>query len=115
MVSARATAVRRYGLYWADLDPTRGSEITKTSPVLVVSPDAMNQRLETVVVCPLTSQLYPLWASRVACDCAGHPAEVAVDQIRTLSKSRLGTALGKLDAATAAEVRSVIRLLYAES
>jgi len=115
MVSTRLTGVRRYGLYWADLDPTRGSEITKTRPVLVVSPDAMNQRLETVVVCPLTSQLHPLWASRVACDCDGHSSEVAVDQIRTISKSRLGKTLGKLDAATAAEVRSVIRLLYAES
>lgn len=115
MVSARPAVVRRYGLYWADLEPTRGSEITKTRPVLVVSPDAMNARMETVVVCPLTSQLHPLWASRVACDCDGRPCEVAVDQIRTLSKSRLGKTVGKLDATTAAEVRAVIRLLYAES
>ncbi|MDP2681158.1 MAG: type II toxin-antitoxin system PemK/MazF family toxin [Rhodoferax sp.] len=97
------------------MDPTRGSEIVKTRPVLVVSPDAMNQRVESVVVCPLTSQLHPLWASRVACDCDGLPSEVAVDQICTISKSRLGKTLGKLDAATAAEVRAVIRLLYAEN
>ncbi len=83
--------------------------------MLVVSPDAMNQRVESVVVCPLTSQLHPLWASRVACDCDGLPSEVAVDQICTISKSRLGKTLGKLDAATAAEVRAVIRLLYAEN
>lgn len=75
----------------------------------------MNQRVESVVVCPLTSQLHPLWASRVACDCDGLPSEVAVDQICTISKSRLGKTLGKLDAATAAEVRAVIRLLYAEN
>ncbi|OGB39685.1 MAG: hypothetical protein A2461_01695 [Burkholderiales bacterium RIFOXYC2_FULL_59_8] len=97
------------------MDPTRDSEIAKTRPVLVVSPDAMNQRVESVVVCPLTSQLHPLWASRVACDCDGLPSEVAVDQICTISKSRLGKTLGKLDAATAAEVRAVIRLLYAEN
>ncbi|NCP41207.1 MAG: type II toxin-antitoxin system PemK/MazF family toxin [Rhodoferax sp.] len=114
MVSARVANIRRYGLYWANLDPTRGSEIAKTRPVLVVSPDAMNQRVDTVVVCPLTSQLHPQWASRVACDCDGRPSEVAVDQIRTVSKSRLGKTLGKLDSATAAEVRAVIRLLYAE-
>jgi len=89
--------------------------MAKTRPVLVVSPDAMNQRVESVVVCPLTSQLHPLWASRVACDCDGLPSEVAVDQIRTISKSRRGKTLGKLDAATAAEVRAVIRLLYAEN
>lgn len=115
MVSVRGGGLRRYGLYWADLDPTRGSEIAKTRPVLVVSPDAMNQRVDTVVVCPLTSQLHPQWASRVACDCDGRPSEVAVDQIRTISKSRLGDSLGKLDAVTAAEVRAVIRLLYAEN
>ncbi len=115
MVSARSDKVLRYGLYWAALDPTRGSEIAKTRPVLVVSPDAMNQRVDTVVVCPLTSQLHPHWASRVACHCAGQAAEVAVDQIRAISKSRLGKRLGKIDALTASEVRSVIRLLYAES
>jgi mRNA interferase MazF len=115
MVSQRPAKVQRYGLYWAELDPTRGSEIAKTRPVLVVSPDAMNQRVDTVVVCPLTSQLHPHWASRVACDCAGQPSEVAVDQIRTVSKSRLGKSVGKIDALTAAEVRAVIRLLYAES
>lgn len=70
---------------------------------------------QEVVVCPLTSQLHPQWASRVACECDGQPSEVAVDQIRTLSKARLGKSLGKLDAATAAEVRAVIRLLYAEN
>ena len=115
MVRARPVGIRRYGLYWANLDPTRGSEIAKTRPVLVVSPDAMNQRIDTVVVCPLTSQLHPQWASRVACDCDGRPSEVAVDQIRTLSKTRLGKTLGRLDAATAAEVRAVICLLYAEN
>jgi mRNA interferase MazF len=115
MVSKRPAPVQRYGLYWADLDPTSGSEITKIRPVLVVSPDAMNQRLETVVVCPLTSQLHPLWASRVACACDGRSAEVVIDQIRTVSKSRLGAFLGKLDATAAAEVRAVIRQLYAES
>lgn len=115
MVSTRPAKVQRYGLYWAELDPTRGREIAKTRPVLVVSPDAMNQRVDTVVVCPLTSQLHPQWASRVTCDCAGQASEVAVDQIRTISKSRLGKNLGKIDALTAAEVRAVIRLLYAES
>ena len=69
----------RYGLYWAQLDPTRGSEISKTRPVVVVSPDDMNRSLETVVVCPLTSQLHPHWASRVACACDGVESEIASD------------------------------------
>ena len=110
---ARPIRIQRYAIDWADLDPVQGRENTKTRPVLVVSPDAMNQRVETVVVCPLTSQLHPHWASRVACDCAGRPSEIAVDQIRTLSKSRLTGLIGTIDAHTAAEVRGVIRLLYA--
>lgn len=113
MASRPLRSAQRYHLYWADLNPTQGSEIAKTRPVVVVSPDAMNQRVETVVVCPLTSQLHPQWASRVQCDCDGHPSEIAVDQIRTLSKSRLSGSLGKLDAETAQELRQVIALLYA--
>lgn len=102
----------RFGLYWAQLDPTRGSEIAKTRPVVVVSPDAMNVNLETVVVCPLTSQLHPQWASRVPCHCGDVPSEIAVDQIRTVSKSRLGKSIGRLAAAEIAELRRVIGLLY---
>lgn len=108
------TKIARHGLYWAQLDPARGSEIAKTRPVVVVSPDEMNRRLETVVVCPLTSQLHPHWASRVHCLCDGKAGEIAVDQIRTISKSRLKRQLGRIDAATARELRQVIALLYVD-
>ena len=83
-------ALERYGIYPADFDPTRGREISKTRPVVVVSLDAMNRHLDTVVVCPLTTRLHPRWRSRIQCACAGRRAEVAVDQIRTVSKERLG-------------------------
>jgi mRNA interferase MazF len=115
MASRAARSIKRYHLYWADLDPTQGSEIAKTRPVVVISPDAMNQRVDTVVVCPLTSQLHTLWASRVQCFCDGRPSEIAVDQIRTISKSRLSGALGKLNADTAQELREVVALLYASA
>lgn len=105
--------IQRYHLYWVNLDPTQGSEIAKTRPALVVSPDAMNKRIETVVICPLTSQLHHAWASRVQCKCAGQQSEIAVDQIRTVSKYRLQKHIGKIDSETAAQVREVIALLYA--
>lgn len=113
MTASRALGVKRYGIYWAQLDSVRGSEIAKTRPVVVVSPDEMNRRLETVIVCPLTSQLHLQWASRVQCICAGVQSEIAVDQIRTLSKSRLTRQMGRLEAVTANELRDVIALLYA--
>lgn len=104
--------ISRYGIYWADLDPTRGSEIAKLRPVVVVSPDAMNKYLETVVGCPLTSRLHPAWRSRIQVVCGGKPAEIAVDQIRTLSKSRLTRKLDQLSDESSAYLRQLIMELY---
>ncbi len=105
--------IQRYHLYWVNFDPTQSSEIAKMRPAIVVSPDAMNKRIDTVVVCPLTSQLHPTWSSRVQCDCAGRASEIAVDQIRTISKSRIDKHIGKIDSLTAKQLREVIALLYA--
>jgi len=88
--------VKRYHFYLAELSPTIGSEINKTRPVVVVSMDEMNQVMNTVVVCPLTTKLHPGWRSRIQVVCNGKQAEVAVDQIRTISKIRLIKELGVL-------------------
>ena len=106
--------IERYGIYLADLDPTRGREIAKTRPVVVVSLDAMNHHLDTVVVCPLTTRIHPRWRSRVPCPCAGRAAEIAVDQIRTVSKERLGRRVDRLAPRLAAQVRRLITELYGE-
>jgi mRNA interferase MazF len=86
--------VKRYEVRWADLDPTQGSEMAKTRPVVIVSLDVLNARLQTVTVCPLTTQLHPTWRTRLAVRVAKRQAEIAVDQIRTISKARLGKKLG---------------------
>ena len=106
--------VERYRIYLADLDPTRGSEIAKTRPVVVVSRDEMNRHLDTVVVCPLTTKLHRRWRGRVQVMCAGRPAEIAVDQIRTISKQRLSRKLDALGRPDAARVRRLITELYGE-
>jgi mRNA interferase MazF len=107
-------AVERYGVYFADLDPTRGREIAKTRPVVVVSRDDMNRFLDTVVVCPLTSKLHPRWRTRIQTVCAGRKAEIAVDQIRTISKERLGQRVDALEPATVAQLRRLIAEMYCE-
>lgn len=107
-------ALERYGIYLADLDPTRGREIAKTRPVVVVSQNEMNRHLDTVVVCPLTTKLHRRWRSRVQVICAGRAAEIAVDQIRTISKERLGKRLDALDRLKAARVRRLITEMYGE-
>ena len=104
--------VERYGVYFANLDPTRGGEIAKTRPVVVVSQDAMNRNLDTVVVCPLTTALHPRWRTRIAIVCTGREAEIAVDQIRTLSKPRLGKRVDRLDQPVAARLRQLITEMY---
>jgi mRNA interferase MazF len=105
--------VKRYEIYLARLNPVEGSEIGKTRPVVVVSDDLRNQLLNTVVVCPLTSQLHPQWRSRLQLRCAGKPAEVAVDQIRVLSKARLTRKIDRLSAPLAEALRRLIVEMYA--
>lgn len=105
------TAIR-YGIYLAALDPTRGSEMAKTRPVVIVSLDVLNQHLDTVVACPLTTKLHAGWRSRLPVRCAGRPAEIAVDQIRTLSSHRLVRKIGALSAADAAKLRQIIVEMY---
>jgi len=106
--------VKRYEIRWARLDPTKGAEMAKTRPVVIVNLDVLNARLQTVTVCPLTSQLHPTWRTRVGVRVAGKRAEIAVDQIRTVSKSRLGNKLGALSAADANTLRRTITEMYGE-
>lgn len=109
-----ASFPRRYDVYIADLNPTTGAEIRKVRPVVVVSRDEMNRHLETVVVCPLTSRLHPRWRGRLQVRCAGQDAEIAADQIRTISKQRLGQRIDSLSADNAAQLRRIISEMYAE-
>jgi mRNA interferase MazF len=106
--------MKRYEIRWASLDPTRGSEMAKTRPVVIVSLDELNERLQTVVVCPLTSQLHPAWRCRLSVKCGTQPAEIAVDQIRTISKTRLGAKIGELSDAQASVLRRLITEMYGE-
>jgi mRNA interferase MazF len=93
-------AVRRFDVVLVRFDPTQGSEIRKTRPSVVVSPDEMNQALRTVIVAPMTtaSQSYP-W--RVDVTFGGKAGRIALDQIRTIDGGRVLRQLGALDAQTA--------------
>jgi mRNA interferase MazF len=106
--------MKRYEIRWTALDPTRAAEMAKTRPAVIVSLDALNRALPTVTVCPLTSQLHPTWRSRLQVRCGGRPAEVAVDQIRTVSKVRLGDRIGSLNKNESAALRRVITEMYGE-
>ncbi len=104
----------RYAIYFADLNPTIGGEICKIRPVVIVSEDSMNKYLETVVVCPLTSKLHTKWRTRLQMNCAGKQSEIAVDQIRTISKKRLRQNIDQLSATQASQLRRIITEMYGE-
>lgn len=104
--------MKRYEIRWAALDPTVGAEMAKQRPVVIVSRDELNAKLDTITICPLTSQLHPTWRTRLAVRVARRDAEIAVDQIRTVSRTRLGTKLGKLSEKDAAALRRVIVEMY---
>ena len=106
--------IKRYEIYFADLSPTVAGEIRKTRPVVVISKTTMNRYLDTVVVCPLTTTLHPSWRSRIQIRCSGKDAEIAVDQIHTISKNRLYQKIDELSPEHAARVRELISEMYAE-
>ena len=105
-------AFKRYDIHWVVLDPARGSELRKTRPGVIVSLDVLNRALQTVVICPLTSQVHPTWRTRLGVKLLGKPVEIAADQIRTVSKERLGRKLGSLSSRDAAALRRLLNEMY---
>ena len=79
---------------------------------MIVSLDVLNRVLETVVVCPMTTQIHATWRSRLQVRLAGKQVEVAADQIRAISKGRLGKRLGTLAARDAAALRRLLAEMY---
>ena len=90
--------IKRGEVYWVTLDPTVGSEIRKTRPALIISPDDMNAALPRVMIAPLTSKGQPL-GFRPELTFDGKPARILLDQIRTIDKQRLSGKLGEIELA----------------
>ena len=107
-----AMVVNRFDVYLVNLDPTVGSEIRKTRPCLVISPDEMNRHIRTVIVAPLTTggKDYP---TRVPCTFRRKKGEIGLDQIRTIDKARLVKKLGSIDPGTQLEVITVLQQMFA--
>src|SRR5437588_6240909 len=103
-----AMAINRFEVYLINLDPTVGSEIRKTRPCLVVSPDEMNHHIRTVIVAPLTTRGQP-YPTRVPCRFKGKDGQVVLDRIRAVDRARLVKKLGQLNGKTATAVLRVLR------
>ena len=111
-MAVAVAAVKRGGVYLVGLDPTLGSEIRKTRPCVVVSPDELNEHLRTAIVAPLTTggQAYP-W--RIRCRFQSRAGVVALDQIRTVERGRLLKRVGALAPQTMATVLETLQEMFA--
>jgi len=100
---------RRGEIWWVTLDPTVGSEISKTRPCLVLTTDVVNAHRRTVVVLPLSSSPNPSPPIQVAIQCQGRPAVAVVDQIRAISKQRLRSVIGQASPAELGAVEAALK------
>lgn len=107
------TEVRRGQVFLIAVDPTTGSEIRKSRPGLVVSPDELNRHSETVMIAPMTtgSHQYPF---RVPCEFDGTSGHVVMDQIHAVATARLLKRLGALDPETVSATLAVLREMFAD-
>ena len=103
----------RFDVYLVNLDPVIGSEIRKTRPCLIISPDEMNANIRTIIVAPMTTKGQP-YPTRVACEFQGKQGQIVLDQIRTVDKSRLVKPLGAIEKEIQAAVLSVLSEMFAE-
>ena len=104
--------VRRFEVYLILLDPTRGSEIRKTRPCVIISPNEMNKHIRTIIIAPMTSTIknYP---TRVTTTFQGNKGQIVLDQIRTVDKSRLVKNLGSISSSAEEKVLSVLHEMFA--
>lgn len=105
--------VQRFDVYLVNLDPTIGSEIKKTRPYLIISPDEMNRHIATVIAAPMTTkgQAYP---TRVRCRFQGKNGQIVLDQLRSVDKARLVKRLGRIGAPTQKAVVALLIEMFSE-
>jgi len=104
--------VKRFEVFLISLDPTKGHEIKKTSPCVVISPNEMNDNISTVIVAPMTSKgrNYP---TRIKCKFQGVEGQIILDQIRTVDRIRLVKKLGSLNSSTQTSILKSLEQLFA--
>ena len=100
--------INQYTIYWTDLDPTRGSEMKKVRPCVVISPNEMNHNIDIVIIAPLTStsKNYPF---RVKTKLGGRTGWIVLDQLRAIDKSRLIKEVRQLEAKDVLNIKAVIK------
>ena len=105
--------VRQYSIYWVNLDPAVGSEIQKTRPGVVISPDEMNNSINTVIIAPLTTKSHD-YPTRLKTNISGKDCWIVLDQIRAIDKSRLKDKISELGLNNISELKSIVNEMLVE-
>jgi mRNA interferase MazF len=108
-----AMVVNRFDVFLVNLDPTIGSEIKKTRPCLIISPNEINHYISTVIVAPMTTKGQP-YPTRVTCQFQGKEGQIVLDQIRTIDKTRLVKLLGQITTEEQKAVLDILAEIFAE-
>ena len=103
--------IKQFEIYWTDLDPTKGSEIQKTRPCVIVSPDIMNDVLKTVIVVPLTRTIIK-WPFRCKLKVNNQEISAACDQLRAISKERLGDRVGMMSTKEQESIATILTSIF---
>ena len=105
--------INQYHIVLVNLDPTMGSEIKKTRPCVVISPDEMNRNLQTVVIAPMTSQTKP-YPTRIEVKHKHKNGWIVIDQIRTVDRMRIIKVLEKLTEREILKLKSSIKETFVD-
>lgn len=100
-------------VYWFDPEPTKGSEFRKVRPCVVVSPNEMNRKLQTLLIVPLTSTV-KAWPFRVSIEVLGRKSSAACDQLRVIDKTRLKTYIGNLKKSDSEKLFGMLQSILSE-
>lgn len=106
--------IDQYSVYWVDLNPTKGAEINKIRPCVVISPSEMNDHLRTVIIAPMTSRGREGYPTRIKVTIADVSGWAVIDQIRAIDKTRLCEKIGVLNAEQILETKNIIKEMLVE-
>lgn len=105
--------IKRFDVFLINLDPTIGSEIKKTRPAVIISPDSMNlSRLKTVIIAPMTSTIKENFPTRVMTQFKGKNGQIALDQLRAIDRSRIVQKLGIIEIEVQNNVLNILAILF---
>jgi mRNA interferase MazF len=101
--------IEQYSLYWVDLNPTKGAEINKTRPCVVISPPEINNHLQTIIIAPVTSRGREGYPTRIKFAVNDVTGWIVLDQIRAIDKTRVCEKIGDLNVEEIMAVKSIIK------